>query len=82
MRLIEDWEKMWRAASVRVAAVWAALLAALAVNPNLLSGFVASLPEEVQALLPPWVRFLLTFTAVLGSVYAARVIKQPALKAE
>ena len=77
--LVENWKAKWKAASVWVSGVWAALLGALAVNPSFITN---AIPEELKSMLPAWLRFALTFVAVVGTVYAARIVKQPSVSGQ
>lgn len=67
MRLIEDWRKAWRLASVRIAVLIVALNAALALLPQL------DLSPTAFAIL----------NSLLGTLVAiARVIQQPSLNTD
>lgn len=79
LQLVENWRTKWKAASVWVGGVWGALLASLAVNPNFIANLV---PDDMKAVLPPWARFGLTLIAVVGTIYAARIVKQPSVSGQ
>lgn len=76
MQLIEDARNAWKLFSVQIAALWAMLFGLIAADPSLFLTVYNSLPPELREFLPPWVRWLVVFSAMTGSVYAARVIKQ------
>lgn len=81
LELIEDWRGAVRLLSVRVGALWAAIVAYLVADPSALLNAWAALPPDIQALFPWWVRAIAAFGGMAGTIWLARVTKQPVVDA-
>lgn len=79
--LIEDWRSSLKLLSVKMGALWAAVIAYLVADPTPLFTAWAALPPEIQALFPWWVRAIAAFGGVAGTIWLARVTKQPVVDA-
>jgi hypothetical protein len=75
MKLIPDWRRAWRLASVRVSAIGAVVTAAAAASPDGLLAAWQALPEDVRAILPPQVRTWIT-PALFAATIIGRVLQQ------
>ena len=77
IKLIDDVRGSLRLLSIHVAAAWATIIGVLIADPSLAIRAWQALPDEIRAVLPPWVRGLLGALTIVSSIWAARVIKQP-----
>lgn len=80
-KLIEEVRGSLKLLSVNVAAIWALIVGALAADPMIAVTLWNGIPAEIRELLPPWVRYVVAAGSVFGTIYLARVIKQPVTKA-
>lgn len=80
IRLIEDWRGSWRLLSTWLAAAWSCVLGWCFADPTVLTTLWMALPEDLRADLPSWARGLILGGIAFSTWYAARVIKQPALR--
>lgn len=73
MQLIDNWKsKVWRLWSVRLAALFAALAAAIMANPGLLLGLIGFVPESLRPLAA-----LATFVVTFAIPTLVRIVHQP-----
>jgi hypothetical protein len=79
-RFIEDARGAWKFLSVNVAAIWAMIVGIIAADPMLFVTAWNAIPAELRDFLPPWVRWLVAASAMFGTIYLARVVKQPITK--
>jgi len=79
-RFIEDARGAWKLMSVHVAALWAMVVGIVAADPMLFVTAWNAIPAELREFLPPWVRWLVAASAMFGTIYLARVVKQPVTK--
>lgn len=79
MKLVDEWQRYWKAASVWVGTAWALVLATGINYAGLLGAFWNQLPSEVQAIFPAPVRIGIIVIAAAASIFAARVKKQESL---
>lgn len=75
MKLIPDWRRSWRLASVRVAAIGAIGATVAAAAPDMLLQVWQALPEEVRAHAPDYLSRWIT-PALFAATLAARILKQ------
>lgn len=80
-KFIDDARGAWKLLSMHVAAIWTAIFAFVVADPNLFLTAYNTLPQELRDFLPAWVRWLVVASAMFGTIYLARVVKQPVTKA-
>jgi len=80
IQFIDDVRGALKFLSVNVAAIWAAIVGIIAADPMLFVTAWNAIPAELREYMPPWVRWLVAFSALFGTVYLARVVKQPVTK--
>lgn len=80
MTPLENWRALWRAWSVQLAAIGAALTALLLANPEGLQAAWNAIPPEVRGVLPAQVAQWITLLLFV-LVAVARVIRQPGVNA-
>lgn len=80
VKLIDDVRGSWKLLSVWVAAAWSAFGAWVLSDPTLLITAWLNIPEDLRAMLPPWIRGPVAGLIVFATIYAARVVKQPVRK--
>ena len=76
MKLIDNIRDSWKFLSVHVAAIWAIVIGGLFADPTLIVTAWNALPVEIRDLLPPWVRYVIAFVVMFGTLYGARIISQ------
>lgn len=76
-QFIDDVRGSFKLLSVHITAVWAALLGFLASDPMMVVHAWQSIPPELREFLPPWARWIVVVGSVFGSIWLARVTKQP-----
>lgn len=81
IKLIEDVKDSWKLLSVHVSALWAVIVGVIVADPMLFVSAWNAIPPELREFLPPWVRWLVAASAMFGTIYLARVVKQPVTKA-
>lgn len=74
---IDDIKGSWKLLTVHVAAIWAAALGFFLSDPAMFLHAWNSLPDDIKTVFPSWVRWIVGFSAVFGSIYLARTLKQP-----
>jgi len=80
IQFIDDVRGALKLLSVNVAAIWAAIVGIIAADPMLFVTAWNAIPSELRSFMPPWVRWLVAFSALFGTIYLARVVKQPVTK--
>jgi len=80
IQFIEDLRGSLKLLSVHATAIWAAIIGIIAADPMLFVTAWNAIPSELREYMPPWVRWLVAFSALFGTVYLARVVKQPVTK--
>lgn len=80
LRFIEDVKGAWKFLSVNVSAVWAIIFGAFAADPTILVSAWNAIPVELRDFLPPWVRWAVVASAMIGTIFLARIVKQPVTK--
>jgi hypothetical protein len=79
MKYIENARHAWKLFSLQIAAVWASVFGIIAADPMLFVTAWNAIPAELREFLPPWVRWLVVASAMFGTIYLARVVKQKPL---
>lgn len=79
-RFIDDLRGSWKLFSTWVAGAWATFLGYCAFDPSVLITIWNTIPADLRGDLPPWLRGVILAAISFGTWYAARVIKQPALR--
>lgn len=82
LELIEDARNAWKFISMQLTALWALLFGWIASDPTIAQTVWNQLPAELQAIFPPWAKWLVAAGCMLGTIYAARIVKQKKLQKE
>lgn len=80
MKFVSESKQAWKMFSVRVAAIWGAIIAFLAADPMFIVTAWNAIPVDLRDSVPTWVRFVVVFGAVFGSIVLARLVKQKSIK--
>lgn len=81
IQFIDDIKGTLKLFSVQLSALWAIIVGIIAADPMLFVTAWNAIPSELREFMPPWVRWCVAFSALFGTIYLARVVKQPATTA-
>lgn len=81
LKFIDDVKGAWKLLSVQLSAFWAVIVGVAVADPMLFVSAWNAIPPELREFLPSWVRWIVAASAMFGTIYLARVVKQPVTKA-